>query len=164
MTPMPSELELELELFEFEFEFEFGNWNWNWNSPPHPPPFLPSPNLKLELQLDDKLEAEFDALMAIGHLTSLQEARLSAEMRERRELFERRRAARKTKKRRKKKLPRSGGARHPHRQRHVRYAGFAGSDAPRDVFPVVDDWPLMLGIMAGMDQKDSGIVVIMAVA
>ena len=32
---------------------------------------------------------------------------------------------------------------------------FAGCDVPRAVFPLVDDWPLMLGIMAGMDQKDS---------
>ena len=60
--------------------------------------------------LDDKLEAEFDALMAIGHLTSRQEARLSAVMRERLELIERRkrrRVARKSKKRRKRKLPRT---------------------------------------------------------
>ena len=58
--------------------------------------------------LDDNLEAEFDALMAIGHLTSRQEARLSAVLREWTELIERkkrRRAARKSKKRRKKKLP-----------------------------------------------------------
>ena len=56
--------------------------------------------------LDDKLEAEFDALMAIGHLTSRQEARLSAVLRERAELIERKkgRAARKTKKRRKKSM------------------------------------------------------------
>ena len=40
--------------------------------------------------LDDKLEAEFDALMAIGHRTSRQEARLSAVVRERLELVERR--------------------------------------------------------------------------
>ena len=59
---------------------------------------------KLELAdevLDDKLEAEFDALMATGHLTSRQEARLSAVMRERLELIERkkrRRVARKSKK------------------------------------------------------------------
>ena len=68
-----------------------------------------------------------------------------------------RRAARKNKKRRKKKLPRTGGARRLHRQWHVRYAGFAGCDAPRAVlfFWGVDDWSLMLDIMAGMDQKDS---------
>ena len=62
------------------------------------------------------------------------EAKLLAVHQERVELIERRkrrRAARKTKKRRKKKLPRSGGACRPHRQWHVRYAGFAGSDAPR---------------------------------
>ena len=32
------------------------------------------------------------------------------------------------------------------------------------MFPLVDVWPLMLGIMADMDQKDSGIVVVMAAA
>ena len=76
--------------------------------------------------LDDKLEAEFDALMAIGHLTSRQEARLSAVMRERLELIERRqrRAARKSKKRRtKKKLPRSGLTRRRPRQWRGGYAG-----------------------------------------
>ena len=77
--------------------------------------------------LDDKLEAEFDALMAIGHLTSRQEARLSAVMRERLELIERRqrrRVARKSKKRRKKKkLPRSGLTRRRPRQWRGRYAG-----------------------------------------
>ena len=98
--------------------------------------------------------------MAIGfeRLTSRQEARILAVQQERVELIERRkrrRAARKTK---------NGGPRRPHRQWHVRYAGFVGSDAPRDVFPLVDDWPLMLGIMAGMDQKDSVIVIIVAVA
>ena len=41
---------------------------------------------------------------------------------------------------------------------------FAGSDAPRDVFPVADDCPLFLGNTAGMDQKDSIFVVVMAVA
>ena len=44
-----------------------------------------------------------------------------------------------------------------------RHAGFAGSNAPRDVFPVADDWPLLLGNMAGMDQKDSIFVGVIAV-
>ena len=66
------------------------------------------------------------------------------------------------KKKRRKKLPRSGSTRR--RRLHDRCAGFAGCDAPRDVFPMVDDWPEMLGIVAGMDQKDSVIVVVMAVA
>ena len=39
--------------------------------------------------LDDKLEAEMDALMVIGHLTSRQEARLSVIIREGAELIER---------------------------------------------------------------------------
>ena len=43
-------------------------------------------------------------------------------------------------------------------------AGFAGCDAPRDAFPLVDDWHLLLGNTAGMDQKDSSIVVVVAVA
>ena len=34
------------------------------------------------------------------------------------------------------------------------YSGFTRCDVRRAVFPLVDDWPLMLGIMAGMDQKD----------
>ena len=71
---------------------------------------------------------------------------------------------RKRKKRRKKKLPRSGRTRRRHRQWRVRHAVFAGSNAPRDVFPVADDWPLLLGNTAGMDQKDSIFVVVIAVA
>ena len=62
---------------------------------------------------------------------------------------------RKRKKKRKKKLPRSGRTRRRHRQWRVRHAGFGGSFAPRDVFPVADDWPLLLDNTAGMDQKDS---------
>ena len=106
--------------------------------------------------LDDKLEAEMDALMAIDpeRLTSRQEARLSAILPERAELIERkRRAARKT--RRKKKLLRSGCNRRRRRQWHDCCAGFADSHTPRVVFPVVDDWPEMFDIMAAMDQKDS---------
>ena len=71
---------------------------------------------------------------------------------------------RKRKKRRKKKLPRSGCTRRRRRQWHVRHAGCAGCDAPRDVVPLVDDWPLMLGIMASMDEQVSVFVVVMAVA
>ena len=41
---------------------------------------------------------------------------------------------------------------------------FAGSYAPRDVFPMADDWSILLGNMAGMDQKDSIFVGVMAVA
>ena len=44
-----------------------------------------------------------------------------------------------------------GRTRRRHRQWRVRRAGFAGSNAPRDVFPVADDWPLLLGNTAGMD-------------
>ena len=62
--------------------------------------------------LDEKLDAEMDALMAIGpeRLTSRQQARLSAVLRERAELVERRkkrRTMRKRKKRSKRKLPKS---------------------------------------------------------
>ena len=69
---------------------------------------------------------------------------------------------RKRKKRRKKKLPRSG-TRRLQRQWYCS-AGFAGCDSPRAVFPLVDDWHLVLGITAGVDQKDSSAVVVLAVA
>ena len=77
---------------------------------------------------------------------------------------------RKRKKRRKRRTPRTsslsscGRSRRRQRQWRVRHAGFAGSCAPRDVFPVAYDWPLLLGNTAGMDQKDSIFVVVMAVA
>ena len=88
--------------------------------------------------------------MAISpeRLTSRQEARLHAKQQERLDLIERR----KSKKRRMKKLPRT---RRLLRQWHARCAGFAGCDAPRVVFPLVGDGHPMLGITAGMDQKDS---------
>ena len=78
--------------------------------------------------LDDMLEAELDALLAIDpeRLTSRQDARLSAVLRERAELVERRkrrRTTRKMKKRKKKKLPRSGLTRRRRRQWRGRYAG-----------------------------------------
>ena len=72
-----------------------------------------------------------------------------------------RRAKRKRTKRRKKKLPRtssnssSGRARRRLRQWHARFAGFAGDVTVRAVFPSVVARPEMLGIMAGMDLKDS---------
>ena len=74
---------------------------------------------------------------------------------------------RKKKKKRKKKLPCTsshcscGRARRRQRQWYARHCCFAGCDALRDVFPLVDDWHPMLGITAGMDQKDSIIVVVM---
>ena len=54
------------------------------------------------------------------------------------------------KRRKKKKLPRgvSSRGRARRRQRQCLVHGWS-------VFPLVDDWPQMLGIMAGMDQKDS---------
>ena len=96
--------------------------------------------------LDDKLDAEFDELMAIGpeRLTSRQGAWLRAIQQERR-------AVRKSKKRRK-KFPRT---RRLPRQWHVRYAGLAGCDTPCVVFFSVVDQPEMLSIMASMSQKDS---------
>ena len=75
---------------------------------------------------------------------------------------------RKRKKRRKRRTPRTSSrplrGRRRQRQWRVRHACFAGSNAPRDVFPVADDWTLLLGNMAGMDQKDSFFVGVMAVA
>ena len=77
---------------------------------------------------------------------------------------------RKRKKKRKKKLPRAsshsfcGCACRRQRQWRVRRAGVAGSNAPRDVFPVAGNWLLLLGNTAGKDQKDSIFIVVMAVA
>ena len=56
--------------------------------------------------LEDKLEAEEDALLAIGRLTSRQEARLSAVLRERVEVTERMKRRRATMKKRKKRKKR----------------------------------------------------------
>ena len=73
---------------------------------------------------------------------------------------------RKRKKRRKRWTPRTssrsscGRSRRRQRQWRVRHAGFAGSGAPRDVFPVACVWPLLFGNTAGMDQKDSIFVVV----
>ena len=57
---------------------------------------------------------------------------------------------RRRKKREKNKLPQgvSSRGRARRRQRQCLLHGWS-------VFPLVDDWPQMLGIMAGMDQKDS---------
>ena len=69
---------------------------------------------------------------------------------------------RKRKKRRKKRLPRSprlllcGRARRRQRQWHFCSAEFPGDVPLRAVFPLVILRPEMLGIMAGMDLKDSG--------
>ena len=58
---------------------------------------------------------------------------------------------RKRKRRRKRRTPRTssrtscGRFRRRQRQWRVRHAGFAGSCAPRDVFPVACVWPLLLG-------------------
>ena len=101
--------------------------------------------------LDDKLDAEFDALVATGpeRLTSRQNARLSAVLRERAELVERRtkrRTMRKRKKRRKRKTPRtSSSCCHAHRRHRQCMAGFPG--APRAVFfpSVVKPKMLLLG-------------------
>ena len=76
-------------------------------------------------------------------------------------LLERAAKRRKRKKKRKKKVPRtsshssSGCARRRLRQWHARFAGFAGDVTMRAVFPSVVARPEMLGIKAGMDQKDS---------
>ena len=73
---------------------------------------------------------------------------------------------RKRKKKRKKKLPRSsshsslGSARRRLRQWHARFAGFLGDVPLRAVFPSVVVRPAMLGIMAGMDEKDSGALIV----
>ena len=66
----------------------------------------------------------------------------------------------KRKKRRKRRTPRSPRpllrARARRRQRQWHLSGFPCDVSPRAVFPSVDDRPEMLGIMAGLDQKDFG--------
>ena len=77
-----------------------------------------------------------------------------------------RRVPRKRKKRRKRKLPRSsshsslGRARRRLRQWHARFAGFLGDVPLRAVFPSVVVRPAVLGIMAGMDEKYSGALIV----
>ena len=113
--------------------------------------------------LDDKLEAEFDALMAIfpERLTSRQEARLRAIQQERLDLIEwrkRRRAARKSKKRRKKKTPRTSSSccRAHRRQRQWYVHGwFSCGIALRAVFLPSAVRPKMLVTWAVSNQKDS---------
>ena len=64
---------------------------------------------------------------------------------------------RKRKKRRKRRLPRSSvprGGRARRRQRQRRVFGSPGFDVPRAVFPSLVVRPRILGILAGMDQKD----------
>ena len=66
----------------------------------------------------------------------------------------------KRKKRRKRRTSRTSRslrsrARRRQRQWHARFAGFAGDVPFHAVFPSVVAWPVMLGIMAGMDLKDS---------
>ena len=48
------------------------------------------------------------------------------------------------------------------RRTRTQLVGFTGDDLLRAVFSLLVVGPKMLGIMAGMDQKDSGIVVVMA--
>ena len=76
------------------------------------------------------------------------------------------RIPRKRKKKRKRKLPCSsshsslGRARRRLRQWHARYAGLPGDVPFPAVFPSVVVRPAMLGIMAGMDEKDSGALIV----
>ena len=120
----------------------------------------------LEEAEEQALEVEYMELVRLGFSKSPASLERMKEVVRRREVLRR-----KTKKRRKKRTPRTsssrsttGRARRRHRHWRVRHAGFAGSSAPRDVFPVTDDWPLLLGNTAGMDQKDSIFVVGMALA
>ena len=111
----------------------------------------------MEVEEDTKRMAELSLLWSVPY------ERRSAEQKDRiMALMSRRKRKRKT------KLPKTSSAcgryRRRQRQWRVRHAGFAGSCAPRDVFPVAYDWPLLLGNTSGMDQKDSFFVVVMAVA
>ena len=71
------------------------------------------------------------------------------------------RAKRKRKKKRKRRTPRTsslslrGRARRRPRQWPALFAGFAGDVPFRAAFPSVVAWPATLGIIAGMDLKDS---------
>ena len=73
---------------------------------------------------------------------------------------------RKRKKKRKKKVPRTsscsscGRARRQQRQWHARDAGFPGDVSPRAVFPSSVGLPELPGILAGMFQKDSGVLIV----
>ena len=77
-----------------------------------------------------------------------------------------RRLPRKRKKKRKRKLPRSsshsslGRARRRLRQWHARCAGLLGDVPFPAVFPSVVVRLAMVGIMAGMDEKDSGALIV----
>ena len=78
------------------------------------------------------------------------------------------RAKRKRKKRRKWRTPRSprpllrGRARRPRRQWHACISGFPGDVPLRAMLPSVVAWPGMLGIMAGVDEKDSGALIVVS--
>ena len=65
---------------------------------------------------------------------------------------------RKRKKRRKRRTPRTSSLPSPARRRQRQwsacYAGFTGDDVPRVMFPSGVVRPMMLRILAGMDQKD----------
>ena len=82
--------------------------------------------------LDDKLEAEFGALTAIGHLTTGSPSLRGVAGAGETDREEEEEEARKAKKRSKRN---SGCTRRRRRQWHDRCAGFAGCGAPRDVSP-----------------------------
>ena len=106
----------------------------------------------LKLALQKKVEEEEERKLKVEELRQ-------ASLASARELYG---SKRKRKKRRKKRTPRVSSLFRA-RRRHRQLAGFAGCVAPRVVFPLVDDWHLLLCNTAGMDQKDSFIVVAMAV-
>ena len=106
----------------------------------------------LKLALQKKVEEEEERKLKVEELRQ-------ASLASARELHG---SKRKRKKRRKKRTPRVSSLFRA-RRRHRQLAGFAGCVSPRVVFPLVDDSHLLLCNTAGMDQKDSFIVVAMAV-
>ena len=71
---------------------------------------------------------------------------------------------RKKKKKRKKRVPRTSSpsscCRRRQRQWHARNAGFHCDDPPRAVFPSSVGLPELSGILAGMFQKDCGVLIV----
>ena len=121
------------------------------------------------LQRKAKKDEEEEMEKRVAKHTAVQ-SEAAETMQRARLLLEQASKRRKRKKRRKRRTPRTsfrsscGPSRRRQRQWRVRHAGFAGSCAPRAVFPVAYDWPSLLGNTAGMDQKDNFFVVVMALA
>ena len=120
-----------------------------------------------QAELDKRRRKEEEKEKDVAGHSALQEEVAEA-MQRARLLLEQAAKRRKRKKRRKRRTPRTssrsvrGRARRRQQQSHVCYAGFPGDDAPLAVFPSVVVIPEMLGIMACLDQIDSGAVIVVS--